>query len=229
VNSRRVLWPTRRRRAFVDIDAAADFDTRASIVHKASATVAQPRIRCVVRVQAFAAVSTRATFTLVNIFLAHFRLPTRSTIALIRVQSVDTRAAILARIARTLINICAIVPEASSVISDVACACNLIVAQVVATRELGTLVFTSCTWVNCFGARLSSKSVATVTLERVDAVVTYRIRILACTRITTVNVQHTVIFVHFASRANETFDTNARHAANEVCALTLVEAPATKT
>jgi hypothetical protein len=106
----------------------------------------------------------------------------------------------------------------------VTCACNLIVAQVLATRELRTLVFTSRTRVNGPCTSLSSKSVTAVTLERVDTVVTDRVGILACAGIRAISVQNTVVLVHFASRANEALDTAACHATNEVCAFTLMKA-----
>lgn len=106
-----------------------------------------------------------------------------------------------------------------------ACAIDLIVAKMRATREFRAVVFISRTWVDGFCTCRSSKSVTAVTLERVDTVVTDGVVILACTRISAIAVQDTVIFVYFASRSNEPWDTIADDTTNVVCAFALVEAP----
>ena len=114
--------------------------------------------------------------------------------ALVRIEPVVTCGVVLAWTAaigqQTLVDIRAsVVPKASSAVSDVACTVDQIgIRNMRATRKLRASVFISCTGVDDFSAESSSKSIATVTLERVDAVVTDRVLILAFTWISAVTV-----------------------------------------
>ena len=138
--------------------------------------------------------------------LVHF--PARCAVALKRVQPVDTRAAILTRIPRALVDVRAVVPEPTAFVADMTGALDLIVAEMLTPRILGALVFTSCAWVNGLRACLTCETVTAVALKGVDTVIADGEVVLGLTRVAVV-VQDAVVVVQFASRPNEALNARA--------------------